>query len=684
MPVDVSPETYASLRHLLGTVAKVLLLGLGGVYLAYLIGINLFMSTALFEWVINGDPKTLDIHFDHGWSLLPGRVNAKNLSVRSRDGSVEWMLRIDKVQFDLSFAALTRHRFAASHVRGYGGFFRLRNRLDPWQIDPARVAALPPIAGFPAVPVRPYSQCSASEWSDADYHLWTVQLEDVHAEAVADLWINGYRLDGSTSTTGRFFLKPVRAIEVGPLHTEIRASALTVAGERWVEGLDGSADFTLPRFDPRVQTGENLLRALSLGIETHGVVPDLGRLPIPLRDGVHLRGALELRRLGLRFERGRPLPGGHMDGAGPQVVLEHGDHRVSSSVAFTGDVQDGDQGLALRAVAGGARLDRAGQTILVAPRVDATATARTPEVGRGVEALHLTAELPDLQIPDARALAPYIPPSAKVTIEGGRARGGAWGEAWPEESRVRGRANMQAEDVDVHVADVHMKGGAAAEASLSSFDWSTGAIEAPHASVTVDSRVEIAGAQGAGSNDFAADVRAVAVTHDYRAEDRTVDVSGSGAKVRHIVVAGQPAASSHGDAWLEQGTLRLDRPDLEGLAAVDVTEATPLLTSVRESVPGPFRGLLDLPRLLASARLSLDARRVEVRELQAHGGKLTVNGLFAAGQGDRLGAFVVQGGPLTVGVGVDPHGTHIHLFGLSCWLEQEDENFSHRFGEPLR
>ncbi len=683
MPVDVSRETRARLRNLLGTVAKVLLLALGGAYLAYLLGINLFMSTALFGWAINGDPKTLDIHFDRGWSLWPGRVHAKNLSIRSRDGSVEWMLRIDKVQFDLSFTALAKRRFAASHVRGYGGSFRLRTRLDPGQVNPARVASLPPIAGFPAVPVRPFSQCSASEWSDADYHLWTIQLEDVHAEAVAELWIDGYRLQGSTSSQGRFFLKPVRAIEVGPLHTEIRGGDLGVSGVQWTEGLDASADFTLPRFDPRLEKGSDLLRTLSLGIESHGVVPDMGRLPIPIRSDVHLRGALELRRLGLRLEGGRPLPGSHVDGVGPQVVLEQGEHRVSSSVAIAGDVQDGAESLAAHAVAGAARLERAGQTIVVAPRVEVTASARAPEVGRGVEGLHVTVESPELQVPDVRVLALYIPDSAKVTLASGRARGGAWGEVWPDESRARGRANMQAEDLDVRVADVRMRGLAAAEASLASFDWSTGQIEAPHAAVTVDSRVELGAEHGAAQGpDFAADVRAVAVTGGYRPEDGTVDVSGSGAKIRNIVVDGKPAASSHGDAWLEQGTLRLDRPDLEGLAALDVTDATPLLASAREHVPGPFRSLLDLPRLIASAQLSVDARRAELRQLEARGGKLNVNGLFAAGRGDRLGAFVVQGGPLTVGVGVDPHGTSIHLFGLSGWLEQEEENASKRFGEP--
>ncbi len=682
MTIGVRCRT-ARLRHLLGTAGKVCLFALGGAYLAYLVGINLFLSTALFEMAIDGDPKTLDIHFERGWSLRPGRVHAKNLSIRGRDGSVEWMLRIDEVQFDLSFAALAQRRFAASHVRGYGGSFRLRSRLDPWQVNPARVAGLPPIAGFPAVPVRPYRQCSASEWSDADYHLWTVQLEDVRADAVAELWIDRHRLQGSTSSSGRFFLKPVRAVEVGPLHTEIRGSDLSVGGERWTEGLDASADFVLPRFDPRLQTGGDLLRELSLGVEAHGVVPDVGKLPIALRSDVRLQGALELRRLGLRLERGRPLAGSHVDGVGPEVVLEQGDYRISSAVAFAGDVQDGAESLAAHAVAGGARLERAGQTVVVAPRVDIMATARAPEAGRGVDGLHLTVESPDLQTPDVRVLAPYIPPSAKVTLASGRARGGAWGEIWPDESRARGRANMQAEDIDVRVADVHLTGGAAAEASLSSFDWSTGRIEAPQASVTVDSRVEVGAKKGAAAvDDFAADVRAVAFTRGYSPEDRTVDVSGSGVALRNMVVSGKPAASSHGDAWLTDATLRLDQPLLEGVASVDVTEATPLIASVRDSVPGPFRSLLDLPRLLASGRLTLDAHRVVLREMEAHGGSLALHGLFAAGRGDRLGAFVVEGGPVSVGVRVDPRGAHVHFFGLSGWLQQEEETVNGRFGAP--
>ena len=680
MVADVSREMGARLRHLFGVVAKLCLLGVAAAYVTYLVGINLFLSTALFEMAIDASPGTLDVHFERGWSLWPGRVHAKNLSIRGRDGSVEWMLRLPAVQFDVSFRALARRRFQATRVHGSGGSFRLRNRLDPWEVTPERVAGLPPIEGFPAVPVRPYSQCSLSEWSDAHYQLWTIELDDIHADAVEELWFDHYRLEGHTSATGGFYLKPVRSVEVGPLHAEVRGSALSVRDAPWVEALDASADFTLPQFDPRVRTGKDILRALSLGVDLRGVVPDVDRLPLPLPHDVRLRGALELRRIGLRFEGGHPLRGSHAEGAGSRITLERGGYRASSSLAVTGDIEEKDERLAFRAVASGARLERAGETVLVAPRIDLAGTSARPEIGRGAPRVHLTVETPDIELPDVHVLATYLP--AAVTLVGGHAHGGVWGEAWPDESRARGRASMQAEDLDVHVSDVHVRGGAAALGSLDSFDWRTGRIERPLASVTVRSRVDVApGGPGPGK-DFAADVEALVALRDYRPEQDTVDVSGSGVRLRNLVVAGKTAASSRGQARLERATLRVDRPLLEGQASAEVTDATPLLASVREHVPALFRGLLDLPQLTASARLFADGRRVELRDLEARGGALHVYGVFAAGHSDHLGAFVVQGGPFTVGVQVDPRGAHVHLFGLSGWLQQEDETVSDRFGPP--
>jgi hypothetical protein len=108
------------------------------------------------------------------------------------------------------------------------------------RLRPERVAGLPPIEGFPTVPVRPYSQCSPRDWSDAHYRLWTIHLDDVHASA-------------------------------------------------------GRAPSWRPRAAPP----------------------------------------------GLRLEGGHPLRGSHVEGVGSLITLERGDHRVSSSIAVTGDLEGG-------------------------------------------------------------------------------------------------------------------------------------------------------------------------------------------------------------------------------------------------------------------------------------------------------------------------------------------------------
>jgi hypothetical protein len=681
MTAGVSRDTRAQLGHYLGVTAKVCILMLGGAYLAYVVGMNLFLSTGLFDMVVNADPRAIDVHFDRGWSLRPGRIHATNLAVRDRDGSYEWILHIRQVQFDISFLALTKQRFQVTNVHGVGGSFRMRSRLDPSEVTPERLAGIPPIDGFPAVPIRPFQQCSVNEWDDAKYHLWTVQLDDVHADAVREIWFDRYRIDGEVSAAGRFYLKPVRAVEVGPLHSEIRDTGLSVDGVWWVEHLDSSDDLTVPRFDPRTGGGLAFFQRMRLAVESRGALPDVARLPFPMPPDTQVRGALDVRHFALRLENGSPADGSTFDTTGPKVVVDLGDHRVTSAVTVNGSMQEHDK-VAFRAVAGSARLERSGETVLRAPRIDVTGTARRPTAGYSLEGLHLVVDSPDVEVPDVRALGAYIPPSARVKLASGRAHGSVSAEAWADEARAKGRASMQATDLDVNVGDVHMTGVMAAQAAVGSVDLRSGEMEHPAASVTVDSRVVVPPQASPGAKELAADVRAVAETRGYSPRDRTFDISGSGVRMRNMTVAGDPAPSSEGAAWLPNATLRLDRPLLEGHASLNVTDATPLLAGVREKVPGPFRGLLDLPRLAASARLSVDRRRVEISDMQAQGGHLDVHGIFAAGGGDHLGAFVVQGGPVSIGLRVDPGGAHVHFFGLSGWLQQEEETVSDRFGSP--
>src|SRR5579884_3649196 len=104
-PPDVASLPRARLersRQLARRVLSIAAVACLTVVALYVVAANAFLWTGLFERVVDADPDTLDVHYERGWSLLPGHVHAKKLSIRGRDSNVEWMLRIDSVEFRVS------------------------------------------------------------------------------------------------------------------------------------------------------------------------------------------------------------------------------------------------------------------------------------------------------------------------------------------------------------------------------------------------------------------------------------------------------------------------------------------------------------------------------------------------------------------------------------------------------
>ena len=167
--------------------ARLALAVLVSFFALYLATINVFLSTSLFTRFVNAQPDTIEIHFARGWSIVPGHVHAKQLSIRGRDSNVEWILRLDAVEFDVSFLGLLRQRFEASNVHGEGLSLRLRKRLEAAPSSLDEVATLPPIEGLPPYSLHPPKTPSPALWDDAAYNLWTVHLEGIVAQSVREI-----------------------------------------------------------------------------------------------------------------------------------------------------------------------------------------------------------------------------------------------------------------------------------------------------------------------------------------------------------------------------------------------------------------------------------------------------------------------------------------------------------------
>ena len=467
-----------------------------GVALAYVVAINVFLSTSLFGRVVNGNPETLDVHYTHCWSIVPWRIHAQNLSIRGRDSNVEWMLRIDDVEFAVSFWSLAQKRFEASHVRGRGVTYRLRQRLDRPPTSPQDWAGLPPIEGLPPYGVRPPPEPSPEDWSDAAYHLWTVHLEDVISEDTREVWVDRLRFAGSARVTGRFYLKPIRSVEVGPVNVRVAHGGVSLERGPVADRLDGSKlTVTVARFDPRT-VGSDLIHHVSADVDARAEVPDVSQLPLPVLEGVTVRGAARVDRAVARVRSGVLQSDSHLLMEALAVNVDSKAHRVTATATLKADVERGPPGehdrLAFAAQLTDVDLFQrisahvAAHAFLHVRRVDVDGDAGVLDLQRFLADLHLAVEMPDAQLEIARALTRYIPHTASIAIENGRATVGAHVDVWPGEQRVSGRVMLHADDLGLRLAKLRIRGRTSARAQFDSFDLAARGLHQPKLTLDIE------------------------------------------------------------------------------------------------------------------------------------------------------------------------------------------------------
>jgi hypothetical protein len=233
-----------------------------GLAVLYLAGMNVFLGTHLFRNLISAEPESLRIEYDRAYSLWPGSIHVEGLSIRGRDSNVEWILRLDRCDFRVVFADLARMKFHTERVRGDGLSLRARLRAD--RVRPGTMAALPPVPGFPDPPIADVGP-PRPPIPDATYHLWSVDLEDVVADHVREIWIDTVRYSGDLEVRGRWAFRPMRTLDVGPATIDVRALDVGYGEvESWASTLRGHLAVRVFPVDLQAVLGVHLIDSVSV------------------------------------------------------------------------------------------------------------------------------------------------------------------------------------------------------------------------------------------------------------------------------------------------------------------------------------------------------------------------------------------------------------------------------------
>lgn len=257
----------AAMRAIAVRVGKWALLTFVAMEVLYLIAANTLLRTRILRDHINHDPTRMDLEYESAWSLLPGVVHVRQLTIRGRGDGVEWWLHIDQAKFRVGLFDLCRARFHTSYTNVDGLDLHIRLRLRPEEALPDVVAALPDIEGFANPPLRDPPKAQA-EPEGAD---WTLDLEDIDLHHARDVWIHSMRYVGGVNVRGRWAMAPDKRLEVGPAHVEMSDLVASYGKVPIGTAIHGVADVTIDDVAiDSADVGPPVLHALSVSAVVTG------------------------------------------------------------------------------------------------------------------------------------------------------------------------------------------------------------------------------------------------------------------------------------------------------------------------------------------------------------------------------------------------------------------------------
>lgn len=110
---------------------------------------------------------------------------------------------------------------------------------------------------------------------------------------------------------------------------------------------------------------------------------------------------------------------------------------------------------------------------------------------------------------------------------------------------------------------------------------------------------------------------------------------------------------------------------LTSSASVKARDARPLLALLNVKLPDWRKDLLDLEGLTAKARVEVGKSLFEVSSLTATGGQFHIQGEYRAKGVSRRGTFLIDLGPLSVGIGIRGKETEVQILGPKKWYREQ-------------
>ena len=601
------------------------LAGILGLYVFFLVAVNVFIKTGSLRSLLNKSPEKVFIDYETATTFWPGRVHVTHISVRGRDGNIEWIVLLDEADVVIGLLDLTKKRFHAERVRGNGVSFRLRQRLEKEEVSPALTDALPPIPGFADPPLRNVPLLPPTVDMSA---VWSVFLENVEATNVREVWIDQYRYGGHSHVQGGFSLQPLREVTVGPAHVDVADGDVFLGKDVITSGVKGTVDCTMRAFDPKAESAV-IVQSLTASAQLDGQFESAHFVNTYTKDDPHFDHGKGQLHSSVRVRDGAFENGSTVNAQIKGLTVASGEYHSSVDSVLTVEVSLSKSGKSQghAKLAASATVSRKGfdTSPIRSPGIVVEAHVADLAIADALKGATYSFDTGKSEIPDVRVFTSYIDPKSEFQLNAGKGNAAAHLELTPETKVAQGHAALDLEGLGFRLQKTQGRATAALRVKLASKDYA-----------------------------------------------KALDFSGSSLDLKDVDIAEE---GPHPVWWghVDLGDTRVGLaggPTFHSVMISHFRDGRPVLALLRAEVPAWVRGLTSLEELVASTVIDVAPNDASLTAIHATGGGYDFAGTFRARNGQDHGLFLIQKSFLSLGIEVKNGSTTLEPLFASAWYQE--------------
>lgn len=220
---------------------------------------NLVLATHLVDKIVNASTDDVEMHVGSGWTLLPGYLHARDVSIRINDTDLQVLVSVEEATAHVSLLSLIDKKLLVHSAHASGVRYFMRNRVDAITAENrALLAAYPPIPGVEPPVIDPVRH-AAPKLPKEQYFRY--EIHDAVAEGT-ELWLNEYHFRGRIYGSGGFYFWPLSEVTVYPMAGGADHGTLSIAGEDVSQDVSAHLTASVGKFVMPDQKGIEQLRGL--------------------------------------------------------------------------------------------------------------------------------------------------------------------------------------------------------------------------------------------------------------------------------------------------------------------------------------------------------------------------------------------------------------------------------------